>query len=301
MIRTFRTLALLLGVLVAPAAAQPAAAASAPAAPRTQRVEVDFDDVISGRLSLDEVKRQAIDAALAEAVRQVVGTKIEGTQQAVSGEGLEGRFLTVALSSAAGKVVDYRVVSEGIVSVPDVDGRPVSRYRGRVSALVAEEVGRPDPSFSVGLSMNRPSFVVPASGDGEEMIATVTATQDAFVTLFIVTEDTVQVVLPSVYAQDNRIAKGTPLQFPSARQRAMSMTLSAYLPPGRDRAHEVMVAVATKRAVPFGGDTRRRVEDRRVVPTVNGTINQLQEWLVRIPLDERAVAYAAYDIRRAQR
>lgn len=266
---------------------------------RTERVEADFDVVVSRAMTLDDARRAGVDEALAEAVRQVVGTKVDATQQRVNGEGLEDRFLSVALSSAAGRVVDYKVMAEGLVSVPDADGRPVTRYRGRVSAMVAEESGKPDAGFAVGLSMNRPSFMVSKAGEGEEMIATVTSTRDAWVTLFVVTEDTVDVILPNAYAPENRITAARPLEFPSARQRAMSMNLTASLPAGRDVARELIVAVATKAKVPFGSGAVRASADRRVVATAQGTVNEFQQWLVRIPLDERAVAYAAYEIRRA--
>lgn len=275
--------------------------AAAPLTPRTERIESDFDIVVSRNMTLEDARRAGIDEALAEAVRQVVGTKVDATQQRIANEGLEDRFLSVALSSAAGRVVDYKVMAEGLVSVPDADGRPVTRYRGRVSAMVAEESGRADPGFTVGLSMNRPSFMVNKAGDGEEMIATVTSSRDAWVTLFVVTEDTVDVILPNAYARENRITSAAPLQFPSARQRAMSMNLTASLPAGRDAAREMIVAVATKTQVPFGAGPTRASADRRVVPTVQGTINDFQQWLVRIPLDERAVAYAAYEIRRGAR
>lgn len=272
--------------------------------PRRQRVEKDLNVLIGDGMTLTEARRQAIDAALAEAVREVVGVRIDALEQRLAREGakIEDRFLSVVQSSASGRVVDYTVLSEGVVAVPDATGRPLNYFRGRVSALVAEEVGVPDPGFTVKVTTNRPVYVAKGEDDSEEIVTQITASQPAYVTLFNVSDDAVQVMLPSQRSPDNRVQGGVGFEFPSERQRQLlGLRVRAWIPPGTPRLTELMVAVATKRPIPFGGDARRRTESVKTVPTVQATLSQLQEWLVSIPLDERAVGFASYEIRRASR
>jgi hypothetical protein len=259
-------------------------------------VEVDFDVLVVDQMTLAQARRAGVDQALAEAVRQVVGTKIDAMEQrmAKDGAGMEDRFLSVVQSNAAGRVIDYRVVAEGLVAVPDAEGRPLNRFRGRVSALVAEEQGKVDAGFKVTVEVNRPSLLT-----GEELVSTITSTRDGYLTLFIVTDDTAQVILPSQFAMDNRVSAGTPRPFPNQRERAMTLSLIMELPPGVAKASETVVAVVTKSNVLYPGVARRKRTDLNEVPTIFASVNELQEWLVGIPLDERAVGFAAYEIRRA--
>jgi hypothetical protein len=266
------------------------------AAAAAQRVEVDFDVLVVDQMTLAQARRAGIDQALSEAVRQVVGTKIDAMEQRMVKEGaaMDDRFMSVVQSNAAGRVIDYKVISEGLVAVPDAEGKPLNRFRGRVSALVAEEQGKSDAGFKVTVGLNRPSLLA-----GEELIPTVTSTRDGFLTLFIVTDDTAQVILPSQFARDNRVVAGTARPFPNQRERAMTLNLVMELPPGVAKAGETVVAVVTKSDVLYQGIARRKGKDASEVPTIFTSVNELQEWLVGIPLDERAVGFAAYEIRRA--
>ncbi|MBI3791110.1 MAG: DUF4384 domain-containing protein, partial [Gemmatimonadetes bacterium] len=147
------------------------------------------------------------------------------------------------------------------------------------------------------VTLNRTDFVDRGTArTSDEIIATIRATQAASITIFGVSDDTVQVLLPNLYVRQAEVAAGDSLLFPTPTQRRqMGLVVNAQVPPGRDRITELYVVVATRRPVPFEGP--RGVQNGGV-STVRGTLSALNRWLVNIPLNERAVAFAAYEVRR---
>src|SRR3954452_11782857 len=79
----------------------------------TQRV------LVGGDVTPGEAKRQAVERALAEAVRRVSGVRVQATQLGV-GEDRNGRvrdsFLSVVQLDASGRATDYRVLDERFVN-----------------------------------------------------------------------------------------------------------------------------------------------------------------------------------------
>ena len=273
--------------------------APAPAfAQANERVIVEYRLAVAGTQTVDDARRTAVEAALAEAVRRVVGTEVAALQQSLTtdkGE-VEERFLSLVRTSAAGRVVDFTVTREGLETIPGAVGRSTTVYAVTVQADVARERGNRDPGFSVTLKMDRPVYADRGRPErNDEIVAEFTVTQDAYVTIFGVSDDTVQVLWPNAFARDNRVAAGVAVRFPSADMRRRGIVVNAELPPGRDRVIELYAVVATKRPIPFLGP---RGASPGGAPTVRGTLTALNRWLVNIPLDERAVAHAAYEVRR---
>lgn len=276
-----------------------AAASVARAQVDASRVTVEHRIAISRGMAFDDARRVALEEALAEAVRRVVGTKVDAVQQSITIESgkLEERFLSVVNAGASGRVVDYTVLSEKLDQDSSARGGPVAYLTVKVDAQVAPERGLADAGFRVSLQLNGQVFLdrgTPQSSD--EIVATVNATQDGYVTIFGIADDSVQVLLPNAYAKQNAVKGGEAFAFPSADQRKrLGIVVNAQVPPGRQKTTEMYVVVATRRPVPFEGPKGTQTGG---VATVRGTLAALNRWLVNIPLHERAVAYAAYDVRR---
>ncbi len=263
---------------------------------QTTTVEVENRVLLTLDKTPAQARREAIDGALAEAVRQAVGTQIQAEQSLFRSEtpgGLQDRFLSVVQLAAAGRAIDWRFIEDKLV--PGVGTQ--TYYLVKLAVTVEAETGRPDPGFQVSLKLNDELFFYRGNPEqSDEIVATITTTQDAYLTIFGVSDDTVQVLLPNPLVPQNFIPQGAEFEFPSAEWRARGLRLRAVLPPGRSNMEEYIVVVATRTEVPFG-EASGRIEGQ-TVETVRAMLMDLNRWLVNIPLDQRAIAFAGYEVRK---
>ncbi len=294
-----RSLALagvLLASVVAAAQAQPAAEASEP------RIVEVARRVSLRTLTQEKARRRALDEAQAEAVRQVVGTQVQAEQSSVTTETSGGefadRFTQVVRTGASGRVVDYDVLGEGVV----VGARGDAYYEVRLRATVQPEQGRPDPGFTATLTLDDADGVYLDCGaptDSDELVATAQVSQDAHVTLFSLTADTLQVIWPNALMPEAAMLREVPVEFPPPDLRARGVHLRVEVPPGREEVTEHLVLVATKTDVPFRPLPAFEVRNQELT-TAQAHVLALQRWLVRLPLDQRTMATTTYYVHRAQ-
>ena len=284
--------AMLVGAAVAhPADAQPTAR-SGDTVRVTQRV------LIAGDVTPAEAKRQAVEKSLAEAVRRVVGVRVQSAQLGV-GEDRDGRtrssFLSVVQLDAAGRAVDYRVISDRFVTERHPALGAQVYYELESVVTVAHEIGTVDPGFTVAVSLNDALFFdTGGSLDGnDELIATITSSQDAFLTVFDVTGDSAELLLPNAVMTDRRAVARRPLELPSREWRDRGVHFRASLPPEDRARRELLVVVATRDPIPFPTDAPPDGGESRPL-----ALMAIQRWLVTIPLDQRAIAFAAYEVRK---
>jgi hypothetical protein len=256
----------------------------------TQRV------LVGGDVTPAEAKRQAVERALAEAVRRVSGVRVQAAQLGV-GDDRDGRvndsFLSVVQLDAAGRATDYRILDERFHTEhhPTLGAQLYLELRALVT--VAREHGAIDPGFKVSVALNDALFF---DGGGsiegnDELIATITPTQDAWLTVFGVVGDSAQVLLPNALMSDNRAVGAKPTELPSREWRDRGVHFRASLPPAEKARRELVVVVATRKPVHFATSTQ--TGDAMSFPMMD-----IQKWLVTIPLDQRAIAFAAYEVRR---
>lgn len=249
----------------------------------TQRV------LVAGDLTPAEARRRAIEAALAEAVRQRVGMRVQAGQLDVSDD-RDGRvrnsFTSVVQLDAAGRATDYRVLEEHWVPTTHPALGAQLYYEVRALVFVERERGAADAGFHVSVSLNEGLFHVRGQlpGDNGEVVATVTSTRDAYLTVLSIADDSVTVLFPNRYEPTLRAGAGAALEVPSRSWREQGLRLRASLPAGREARRELIAVVATRSAIPY--------------PSTATSMLDLQRWLVHIPLDQRAVAFAAFEVRR---
>src|SRR5690349_7813176 len=154
----------------------------------TQRV------LVAGDMTPAEAKRQALERALAEAVRRVAGVRVQSAQLGVN-EDRQARvhesFLSVVQLDAAGRATDYRVLDERFATErhPTLGSQLYVELRALVT--VAVERGTADPGFTVAVSLNDALFFDNGTSveGNDEVIATVTTSAPAYLTVFGVTGD----------------------------------------------------------------------------------------------------------------
>ena len=258
----------------------------------TQRV------LVAGDVTPADAKRQAVERALAEAVRRVSGVRVQAAQLGV-GDDRNGRvndsFLSVVQLDAAGRATDYRILDETFHTErhPALGAQLYLELRALVT--VAREHGAIDPGFKVSLSLNDALFF---DGGGsiegnDELIATITPSQDAWLTVFGVAGDSAQLLLPNALMTNNRAIATKPLELPAREWRDRGVHFRASLPPDEKARRELVVVVATRKPVQFTTSTRSGDAVSTSFPMMD-----IQKWLVTIPLDQRAIAFAAYEVRR---
>ena len=104
--------------------------------------------------------------------------------------------------------------------------------------------------------------------------------------MFGVTGDSAQLLLPNAFMTDGRVSAGRPFELPPREWRDRGVHFRASLSPQEKSRHELIVVVATRSPIAFPQSP----------PSF--PLMAIQRWLVTIPLDQRAMAFAAYEVRR---
>jgi hypothetical protein len=289
---------LVLLTALAPPEAARAQADSSRAALTAKTVVAEYE-LYAGNKTLKEARRQAIDRAQAEAVRKAIGTQVQAERRSSTietGDEVVSRFSQVVRTGASGRVVDSEVLE---ASVRERAGSTFQYVQ--IRATVEPTTGRPDPGFTVTLRLTDDDQTFVARDrlpESDEIIAEIEVTKDAYLTLFSVTADTLQVIWPNSLSKDTFVAAGTSIQFPSPALRARGLRLRVEIPDGRKQITERLVAVATKQQIPFQEVPRRHIEDG-VLASAQASVQALNRWLVEIPLGQRALQSVTYDVVRA--
>lgn len=257
-------------------------------------VTVEQRVLMTPDLTAADARRRAIDGALAEAVRRVAGVHVQSsalstiTEQSgmVRDGAVRGGYSSVIQLDAAARAVDYRVIGEDWETRRAAGMDPQLYLRLRLTAVIERERGNADPAFRIDLALNAPRFDVrgtTASGN-DELIALVSVTKPAQLVLFTIADDSAQRLFPNAYVQTVHLEGATQAELPDPEWRARGLRLRATLPAGRTERQEILMAVALRAAI--------------ALPAAELSLLDLQRWLVRIPLGDRAIAVVPYDVRR---
>ena len=181
---------------------------------------------------------------------------------------------------------------------------PVPLYRVALRTRISHGKSQQDPAFSVSLRLNNSTFL-----DGEEMILSITPTQDCYITVFNVLSDHTVLVLDTSQEQELMMAPGKQTTFlPSEAERQQGRNLRVALPEGRTGEMESVIVIATKDDIPFlpgkVKGTQRDVAATgekavvEILPTYQAALAEINGWLVGIPLEKRALDIQQYTIER---
>lgn len=262
-------------------------------------VVVDRHDAVPSGRSLDDVKRDALHGAIAEAVRRVAGVRVQGTQS-MSASDSAGHAVTrydeAIRLDAEGRATSWTVLRDGWKTAKGASA-PVS-YELSLRVCVERETGAADPSFAVRLATNAERLLVRSdtAARNDELVARVTATRDASLTVVLIAGDSVFVLAPSAYLAAPDARAGEAVEVPDASLRGAGLRFRAALPPGVAARDEIVAVIATRRPVPL--PSRAGAGSARDTGVL--TLAEFNRWLVGIPLDLRAVAQAAVRVERAR-
>ncbi|MEO7967081.1 MAG: hypothetical protein ABIT38_24545 [Gemmatimonadaceae bacterium] len=261
--------------------------ASEVGAQQRDTITIEQRVLVTGDLTPTDARRRAIEEGLAEAVRRLAGVRVQSNALSVldeRGSAIRGGWSSVVQLDASARAVDYRVVEDEWVPVRHPELGTQLYYRAKLLVSVEHETGAPDPSFTAEASVDAARYTArsadPASND--EIRGTVRVSQSAFLTVFVVTDDSAERVIPNEYVRELRGAASVGVEIPPPDWRARGVRLRASLAPGRAHSRSLLMVVATLESVP---------------PPVAFTLSVLdvQRWLVRIPASRRALAFAPFE------
>jgi len=254
------------------------------------------------QITPDEAKQKALELARAEAIKQAVGLKIteetfRGVTEALkNGEVSEFRdvFNRFNLSSSFGKIIE----EEKRYTV-EMDGE-YPRYICHLRAKVVEEHGAPDPNFKAEIVLDRNSFLDRGTSKREEVKFKLWASQNCYLYLFnIMSVDSVQLILPNKHISNTYFDRNKTEQDFEKQIISWGLKFWAGLSPGKSHAVEGLLLIALKEKVEFNSPNFSP-DGSNIIPTYRAAITDIMSWLVAIPLDKRAEAFATFEIRKAR-
>jgi len=252
-------------------------------------------------------QKEAKRKALKEAERNAIGTfGVAITAQTLqlkseTQNDLHESFLKLSQATVYGKIIDRKepIWEHETLQFP---GELIIRHRVTLRAKVAKEVGKPDRSFMVPLKLNdgKVTFL-----EGDEMILNITPTKDCYVTIFNVLSDGTVLVLFPPKGHTQRVARaGKITSIPSEAERSQGVHFRVGLLPGKTQDTEYVWVVATKEDIPFLKEAKEfalnisALKGKMVLPTFKSALEDINRWLVSIPLAQRAVNMEQYEIRK---
>jgi hypothetical protein len=255
-------------------------------------------------MTTEEAQRRALEKTERNAIEQALGVEISAQTLQLRSETQQDfheSFTELSKATVYGKIIDrkelWAPVENGQVSQGE---RPIPLYRVTLRAKVAKEHGKPDPSFQVTLKLNDGKLIF---REGDEMILHITPTKDCYITVFnVLSDNTVLVLFPHM----QQMAPGRKtLLIPSEAERQQGVHPRVGLLPGKTRDTEYVWVVATKDDIPFLPREMKEfsldiaiLSGKVMLPTYQSALEEINLWLVSIPLDQRAFDVQQYEIRR---
>ncbi|MBC8233815.1 DUF4384 domain-containing protein [bacterium] len=267
-------------------------------------------------MTTDEAQGIALKQARNNAIARRCGRAISAQTLQLKSETQQDfheSFIQLSQSTVYGKIVDEKEpIWKPVENVQFRPGEPpIPLYCVSLRAKVAKEEGKTDPSFQVTLKLNngKVTFL-----EGDEMVLYITPTKDCYITVFNVLSDGTVLILfppkglPSSEAKGHKqqVAPGRKrFSIPSEAERQQGVRFRVGLLPGKKKDTEYVRVVATKDDIPFlPKDTEAFTPEiailkgKVVLPTYKSALEEINRWLVSIPLDGRTFDMQQYEIRK---
>jgi len=229
-------------------------------------------------ITVDEARKLAIERARVNALQQLeldVESRIQYLK-AENGKQLLSSFIQLNRTAVRGRIVQEDTLDWKKYFTGDI---PVYEVKLRVKAI--SELGRPDPEFVLQLNLNQTSF-----RSGEEMIITVRSTRDCYLYLFnLIQGDSIIRIFPNSFFKNNFLPADSVFVFPPPDlQKLFALEIRNESQKAGDE--ELILAVATRRKIPFSLNKTLKSESSQYVPTLKSELLDLNKWLLNFKLDE---------------
>jgi hypothetical protein len=200
-------------------------------------------------------------------------------------------------SISYGRVVEEKDVQWRTESVPSKEpgNPPLLVLHVDMSARVAVDTGKPDPSFKVNLKMNRTVFQ-----SGDEVILKVKATQDCYLSVLnLGADDTVRVLFPNKWQRESFVPAQKEIEIPDKPSRQSGLHIRVANLPGHRSDNEMVKVIATKQQMDILSEADFG-SGFGLMGTPKMAVDKLMRWLTEIPVSDRAEATVIYMVQSGQ-
>lgn len=247
---------------------------------------VDTTQIFPITVAPNVARMQTIQAARAGGMEQALPASISFTSllsdimDETAGSAFEkSTWSTFALSSISGHIIDEKIMAD--MMIPLTSG--AYGYRIVLEARVIPVKGERDPSLALDLEVNDQ---VLASGD--ELIIKVRSTTDGYLYLFdFFADNTVALLFPNKYMNDNRISADQWQEYPSKNERIRGLKYRVAAAKGVATTNETVYAVFSKRRIADLEGFINVPEGYAIFSAGDESFTTFQRWLAEIPLGQR--------------
>lgn len=274
-------------------------------------VWVESEGIVFGsNITPEAGKERAIENAMAEAVRKVVGVKVSEETFGTKFEKLDLKdktksqydesFLITSRSTTCGVVTQKEIISESV----EMDKKyNVPIYKAKIRAYVVREEGKPDPAFKVEVELNKDIFYDKGNPKANDLIEVyIKSTADCYLYLFCRMEDNQVIILfPNDDNKDNRFkGNGNKNQFMDIINSTVNIFGYA-LPEGKTKTTESLYLIATKDKIPFTSENLSLYGTFNAIDNYKTALMDILSWVVQIPADRRTSATVSYEIKKSNK
>lgn len=224
----------------------------------------------------EEAKEEAIKKACGNALEYYTGVYLKERKIYIIGEDTENvtrdDYIHITDQTTQGIILEKKVVGEQIITI---DNAIFSKVTVRVK--IGQQKGERDPYFSLDATLNKEHFQ-----EYETLEICCVPSKDCYITILnICSNDTVYVLFPNQYREDNFVKAGDTFEMPNEQDRNIGLSLPVELLPGKITDSEIIKIIATKEKlnlVEFKNDM--------IYGTFSASLNKLMQRLITIPQDQ---------------
>lgn len=224
----------------------------------------------------EEAEELAVFNACRDAIQYYSGVEISERTLDLLAESQKkivlAHFSSLSTQTTNGIILEKNLIHKEI----KIDGQNLVKVVV-LKVKVGKQKGKKDPYFTVTANLNRDIFK-----EGEELELSVQSSKDCYITVFnICSDDSVFVLFPNQYRQDNFIKAGELFKLPNENDRATGLSFPSRLLEGKDKDVEMIKILATKKNMSLLASNTLSAYG-----TYELALKKLLNWLIKIPRSE---------------
>ena len=248
-------------------------------------VEAEGTAIMGQSITLEAAKHASLEAARRAAIEKAVGSYVTSSTNVRNFQLAEDLVRVIS----RGKILEELILDRGL----KLEGKgELASYRTRIKAKVQRVEGQHHGNFSVQSRLNRSNFE-----NGDEAEIHITASQDAYLYVFNVTEDDhVTILVPNRFLQDSFVKAGTEFTFPPDALAKRGIKLNTWLMPGKQKSMEKIKVIASRYPV---ASLKHQAPDamfKHFNPNETGMLTDLLKTLSTLDPGDWAEATSSYEV-----
>jgi len=224
----------------------------------------------------EKAKEKAILKACKRAIEYFNGIEVSsrliGILAETQNKVLLDNFSSITQQTTQGIILEKEIIEEEIISNGNLLQKVIT-----IKVKVGKQKGEKDPSFEINANLNREYFI-----DGEEIELSVKSSKDCYLTILnICSNDSVYVIFPNEYRNDNFVKSGELFQLPNSNDKNNGLYFPVNLLSNKNEDLEMIKVIATQHKIDFSS-----VYSFSAYGTYRSSLRNLQTWLLKIPRNE---------------